>query len=195
MTSVPWFGSCSMPMNGTSRASSHRVHNITAHGHKWAGDDWAEPYLDAYAKVYPNLVKHDSRYPTPEYLQARTLLGNVKAEGEMDEVTAGSQRIVEVLLDESDQRPVWIQAWGGTNTIARALKTIEEQHPERMAEVAKKIRFYFIWEQDETYQKYIRPHWGKYGIRPSSPISSSPCSTTGRSTSRLTSRPIWSARG
>ncbi len=30
--------------------------------------------------------------------------------------------------------------------------------------MAKKIRFYFIWEQDETYQKYIRPHWGKYGI-------------------------------
>ena len=52
----------------------------------------------------------------------------------MDEVTAGSQRIVEVLLDESDERPVWIQAWGGTNTIARALKTIEQQHPERMAD-------------------------------------------------------------
>ena len=57
-------------------------------GHKWAGDDWAQPYLKAYAKVYPNLVKHDPRYPTPEFLQARTLLGNVKAEGEMDEVTA-----------------------------------------------------------------------------------------------------------
>ena len=38
-------------------------------GHKWAGDDWAKPYLDAYAKVHPNLVKHDSRYPTPEYLR------------------------------------------------------------------------------------------------------------------------------
>ncbi|MGB5334489.1 MAG: DUF1593 domain-containing protein, partial [Woeseiaceae bacterium] len=94
--------------------SSSQYHS---HGHKWAGDDWMQPYLDAYAKVYPNLVKHDPRYPTPEFLQARTLLGNVKAEGEMDEVTAGSQRIVEVLLDESDQRPVWIQAWGGTNTI------------------------------------------------------------------------------
>lgn len=133
-------------------------------GHKWAGDDWMRPYLNAYAEVYPNLVKHDSRYPTPAFLESRTLLGNVKAEGEMVEVTAGSQRIVEVLLDESDRRPVWIQAWGGTNTIARALKTIEQQHPKRMAEVAKKIRFYFIWEQDETYQKYIRPHWGKYGI-------------------------------
>ena len=141
--------------------SSSQYH---AHGHNWAGDDWAQPYLEAYAKVYPNLVKHDPRYPKPELLQSRTLLGNVKSEGEMDEVTPGSQRIVEVLLDSSDTRPVWLQAWGGTNTIARALKTIEEQHPEKMAEVAKRIRFYFIWEQDETYQTYIRPHWGKFDI-------------------------------
>ena len=28
-------------------------------GHKWAGDDWAQPYLAAHAEVYPNLVKHD----------------------------------------------------------------------------------------------------------------------------------------
>lgn len=133
-------------------------------GHRWAGDDWAEPYLQAYAKVYPNLIKHDSRFPKPEFLQARTLLGNVKAEGEMVEVTPGSELIAKVLLDDSDPRPVWLQAWGGTNTIARALKTIEEQHPEKMAAVAQKIRFYFIWEQDKTYQEYIRPRWGKFNI-------------------------------
>ena len=133
-------------------------------GHKWAGDDWAQPYLEAYAKVYPNLIQHDANYPAPEFLQARTLLGNVKTEGEMGEVTPGSKRIVEVLLDDSDPRPIWIQAWGGTNTIARALKTIEEEHPEKMVTVAKKIRFYFIWEQDDSYQDYIRPHWGKYAI-------------------------------
>jgi hypothetical protein len=134
-------------------------------GHKWAGDEWVQPYLDAYAKVYPNLSKHDSRYSTPDYLRARTFLGNVKAEGEMKEVTAGSQHIVKVLLNDADSRPIWIQAWGGPNTIARALKTIEEEHPDRILEVAKKIRFYFIWEQDSTYQSYIRPRWGKYGIQ------------------------------
>ena len=75
--------------------SSSQYH---AHGLNWAGDDWAQPYLKAYAQVYPNLLKHDARYPTPAFLQARTLLGNVKAEGEMDEITVGSQRIVEVLL-------------------------------------------------------------------------------------------------
>lgn len=133
-------------------------------GHRWAGDDWTEPYLDAYEEVYPNLIKHDSRYPTPEYLRARTVVGNVNAEGDMDAPTPGSELIVRVLLDESDDRPVWLQAWGGTNTIARALKTIEEEHPEKMAYVADKIRFFFIWEQDSTYQDYIRPNWGKYDI-------------------------------
>jgi hypothetical protein len=34
-----------------------------------------------------------------------------------------------------------------------------------MAEVAKKIRLYLIWEQDNTYQTYIRPHWGRFGIQ------------------------------
>ncbi len=133
-------------------------------GHRWAGDDWIDPYLDAYEEVYPNLLKHDPDYPAPSYLRQRTVLGNVKAEGEMDEVTAGSQLIVDVLLDDTDDRPVWLQAWGGPNTIARALKTIEEEHPERMAEVAGKIRLFFIWEQDSTYQSYIRPHWGEYDI-------------------------------
>mgnify|MGYP003667728648 CR=1 FL=1 len=134
------------------------------HGHKWAGDDWIDPYLDGYSKVYPNLVKHDKAYPTPDYLKSVNFLGNVETEGEMELVTPGSQHIVKVLLDETDHRPIWIQAWGGTNTIARALKTIEEKHPEKMEYVANKIRFYFIWEQDATYQSYIRPHWGKYNI-------------------------------
>ena len=134
------------------------------HGHNWAGDDWAVPYLNAYKEVYPNLIKHDENFPNPDYLKSVTFLGNVEAEGEMDSITPGSQQIVKVLLDESDERPILIQAWGGTNTIARALKTIEEEHPYKMEAVAKKLRFFFIWEQDETYQSYIRPHWSKYNI-------------------------------
>ncbi|KJD34775.1 signal peptide protein [Tamlana nanhaiensis] len=134
-------------------------------GHKWAGDDWVEQYLDTYGQVYSNLVKHDKAYPSPEYLKSIAFLGNVDAEGEMEIVTPGSEHIVKVLLDESDNRPVWIQAWGGTNTIARALKTIEENHPEKMEYVASKLRFFFIWEQDNTYQTYIRRVWGKFNIQ------------------------------
>jgi hypothetical protein len=134
------------------------------HGHRWAGDDWLDPYLNAYTDVYPNLVKHSKDYPTPDYLKSIALLGNVEDEGEMDSITPGSQHIVKVLLDESKSSPIWLQAWGGTNTIARALKTIEEEHPDKMEQVAGKLRFFFIWEQDSTYQAYIRPHWGKYNI-------------------------------
>ncbi len=134
------------------------------HGHKWAGDDWLDPYLEAYSEVYPNLLKHDNNYPTPDYLKSITLIGNVETEGEMDSITPGSQHIVKVLLDTTDDNPIWIHAWGGTNTIARALKTIEENHPEQMEYVAGKMRFFFIWEQDSTYQSYIRPHWGQYNI-------------------------------
>lgn len=133
-------------------------------GFEWAGDGWIDPYLEAYKEVYPNLVKHDPDFPTPSFLRKKTRMGNMSEEGEMDELTEGSQLIVDVLLDETDIRPIWLQAWGGFNTIARSLKTIEEEHPERMAEVAKKIRLYGIFEQDSTYQSYILPHWGKHQI-------------------------------
>lgn len=133
-------------------------------GYKWAGNDWLEPYLATYEQVYPNLVKHDPHYPSPAYLRDRAVLGNIRSEGEMEEMTPGAKLIEQVLLDATDPRPVWIQAWGGTNTLARALKEIEEYHPERMAEVASKLRLFLIWEQDATYQDYILPHWGRYDI-------------------------------
>jgi hypothetical protein len=142
-------------------SSSSQYH---AHDHNWAGDNWYLPYVEAYTKIYPNLVIHDSNYPSPDKVRNLFYLGNVDTQNEMEKVTPGSQRIVEVLLDKSDPRPVWIQAWGGINTIARALKTIEEEYPDEMDRVAKKIRLYLIWEQDETYQSYIRPHWGRYNI-------------------------------
>jgi len=135
-----------------------------SHGHKWAGDHWIDLFLNAYAEVYPNLKKNDPGYPSPAYLKARAVLGNVSKEGAMTNSTPGSKLIVKLLLDQKDNRPIWFLAWGGTNTLARALKTIQEKYPNRMAEVAKKMRFFFIWEQDNTYQSYIRPNWGKYNI-------------------------------
>jgi len=132
-------------------------------GHRWAGDDWIDPYMVAYAEVYPNLLLHDSEYPDPEYLKTINLLGNTLTEGDMTVETEGSNHIVKILLDD-DPRPIWVQAWGGMNTLARALKSIEEKHPEKMEAIAQKLRFYFIWEQDSTYQSYIQPVWGKYNI-------------------------------
>lgn len=120
---------------------------------------WVKDYIDIYAEVYDNLLLHDPDYPSPAYLLSRWKVGNIKAAGEYEERTEGAKLIVDVLLDESDPRPVWIQAWGGCNTLAAALRIIQQDYPDRMIEAARKMRLFLIWEQDISYQKYIRPNW------------------------------------
>lgn len=120
---------------------------------------WIKEYIEKYAEVYPNLIQHDTRYPSPEFLLSKWKVGNISAAGEYKEKTEGARLIADVLQDTTDSRPVWIQAWGGCNTIAAALKMIQEEHPEKMQEVADKLRLFLIWEQDDSYQEYIRPHW------------------------------------
>ncbi len=132
-------------------------------GKKWEPVEWLDRQLEAYAQVYPNLKLHDPGYPSPEYLKSQVFVGNIALEGDMREPTPGSNRIVQVLLDP-DPSPVWLQAWGGSNTIARALKTIKDEHPGRVAEVSQKAKIYLITEQDNTLKKYLRPEWPKVQI-------------------------------
>lgn len=134
--------------------------------------EWFKDFVNLYAQVYPNLLQHDPNYPSPEYLVSRWKVGNITAnnaagalQGEDDIRTEGAKLIAEILLDASDPRPIWLQAWGGCNTISRALKIIEEDHPLRMAEVAAKIRLYLIWEQDQTYRDYIYGSWEGLGVQ------------------------------
>ena len=124
----------------------------------WNPVGWLDKKLEAYAQVYPNLLKHDVAYPTPAYLRSQVFVGNIGYVGEMEKVTPGSQRIVEVLL-EKDDSPIWLQAWGGSNTIARALKTIQDDYPDRVEEVTKKARLFLIAKQDNTLDEYIKPQW------------------------------------
>lgn len=127
-------------------------------GHDWAGTDWIEDQIDLYAQVYENLTEHDPAYPSPEELRDLVYVGNVDDVGAMDEDTPGSDRIVEVLLDD-DPGPVYLQAWGGTNTIARALWKIQNEHPDEMERVSDKAVIYIILNQDRTLREYIQPNW------------------------------------
>jgi hypothetical protein len=114
---------------------------------------WVKDQFERYAEVYDNLPLHDSNYPSPDDLLSRWKVGNIDGVGEDSIRTEGAEFIASVLLDESDPRPVWVQAWGGCNTISRALKIVQEDHPTRMKEVADELRLFLIWEQDESYQK------------------------------------------
>ena len=136
---------------------------------RWTGTRTIQDQvLPAYARVYRNLRTHDRDYPSPRELLARTKVGNIEFEGEMAKDTAGSDLIRRLLLDR-DPRPLYLQAWGGTNTIARALKSIEERYAGtpgwariRQA-VEQKAVILASGFQDETYADYIAVRWP--GIR------------------------------
>jgi cellulose-binding protein len=141
--------------------SSSKFHWRGDQDHKennWEPVEWLEKQLDAYEQVLQNLKLHDATYPAADYLRSQVYVGNIAFEGDMRAPSPGSERIVEVLLDRDDS-PIWLQAWGGSNTIARALKTIQEEHPDRVEEVTRKARLFLIAEQDDTLRKYIVPQW------------------------------------
>lgn len=131
---------------------------------RWAPPTWMYRYIDAYEKVYPALCAQDPDYPTPEYLRSITAVGNVKMVSEMEEVTPGSELIRKAILKE-DSRKIYIQIGGGTSTVARALKSIEEAYADSPdwenihRTVSDKVVIVMIVTQDETYASYISKVW------------------------------------
>lgn len=107
----------------------------------------------AYAKVQPNLLKHEPGFPTAE-----KLLGLVKrglpvygldgvGKGKDSE---GSEWIIQ-MLEKKDSRPLWVAVWGGPNTLAQALWKIKGTRSEAEAKrLISKLRVYTISDQDNT---------------------------------------------
>lgn len=132
--------------------------------HRWTGTDWMLRVMDDYAKDYPNLSKHAEGYPTPNDLRSITKVGNVDYMGEMETSTEGSELIRKAILDD-DPRTLYIQVWGGCNTIARALLDIEAEYgasPDWDAlheKISRKVVLTACGEQDETYRTVIAEKW------------------------------------
>ena len=145
--------------------------------YRWPGTEWMQKYLNAYQKVYPNLKKHDKSYPAPTYLKSVTKVGNIGYKGEMDSATEGSELIKKTILD-NDERTLYLLAWGGTNTISRALKDIEKEYKgtKQWDAIRKKIINKVVipacGEQDETYSEYIAEEWPEIKFMSCSQMSS-----------------------
>lgn len=131
---------------------------------RWAGGQWMWDYLDAYEQVWPNLVIHDPAYPTAEYLRSVTCIGNIRSEGDMEQDSDGSELIRRAIFAD-DPRQLYLLAGGGTNTIGRALKRIEQDwRGTREWEliyraVCEKCVIFMIVTQDNTYRDYIAVNW------------------------------------
>ncbi|WP_169449171.1 DUF1593 domain-containing protein [Patulibacter americanus] len=131
----------------------------------WHGTDWIPELIDrGYREAHPRLLQHDRHYPRPEALLRVIKQGNIARGAEMARNTEGSEWIKEILLDR-EPGPVYLQAWGGTNTIAAALRSIRDEYAgtpqwdEIYREVSDKAVVYIIQDQDSTYRNYLAKAW------------------------------------
>lgn len=110
--------------------------------------------VNHFGEVLPRLKKHAEGYPGLTDLLSVIKQGQVKAH--MDGVgegkdSPGSELIISAVDKEADTRPVWLVAWGGMNTIAQAIWTV--QHTRTDAAFRKfigKIRIYDVLGQDDA---------------------------------------------
>ena len=132
--------------------------------YRWTGTDWMFRVIDDYEKDYPNLIRHADGYPTPDYLRSVTKTGNIGYEGEREKPSAGSELIKARILDD-DPRPLYLQVWGGTNTIARALMDIQAEYEGTCTwaalykKITDKVIITACGEQDPAYREYIAEEW------------------------------------
>jgi len=132
--------------------------------YRWTGTDWMYRVADDYAQDYENLCRHAEGYPTPDYIRSIIKIGNIGYEGEMEKSSEGSELIKECILRQ-DNSPLYIQVWGGTNTIARALLDIERENCDREnwtelhRTISDRVILLACGEQDQTYRSYIAENW------------------------------------
>ena len=89
---------------------------------------WIENlFRKEYAQAYPFLSSNAEGFPTPEEMISRVCYGNCDFEGDVRFESEGSGRIEQAIMDERTD-PLYLQSWGGANTIVRALKSIWEKH-------------------------------------------------------------------
>jgi hypothetical protein len=109
--------------------------------------------VQAYGEVQPNLIKHEAGFPGAEALLMLVKEGLPKygMQGVGDgKDSQGSDWIIKV-LEEDDERPLWISVWGGVNTLAQSLHKIKNTKSEAEAKkLIAKLRVYTISDQDDS---------------------------------------------
>ncbi len=132
---------------------------------RWApGERYIDEAVETYERVYANLKVHNPSYPTPAELKSKIRVGNIEFDGDISKDSAGSDLIKSLILDDRGGS-LFLAAWGGHSTIARALKSIQDQYertPEWAAiraKVSAKVVLLPSGDQDDTYAKYIKPNW------------------------------------
>lgn len=111
------------------------------------------PILEAYRTAYPNLLVHSKGFPSPDHLASISKLGQSgfgMADVGEGKDSPGSELIIEA-VDRDDDRPVWVNFWGGGNTLAQALwKVSNTRDDAQIRSFVAKLRVYDILGQDDA---------------------------------------------
>ncbi len=138
---------------------------------RWADEErFIDEAIETYEKVYANLKVHHPEYPSPAELKSKIRVGNIEFDGDISKDSPGSDLIKALLLDENGG-PLYLLAWGGQSTIARAFKSIQDQYertpqwPTVRDKVSRKAIILAFGDQDDTYAGYIKPNWPEIAFR------------------------------
>ncbi|KAI9690947.1 MAG: hypothetical protein M1822_008567 [Bathelium mastoideum] len=144
--------------------------------------DQIQNVTNGYGEVVNNLQTHaDGQYPSEEYLLSRIRSGPtsyglvaIDALEQGGNISSGAQLLLNVL--DSSAKPLYLQSWGGDNTLAEALwQANHTRSPTELATLTSKLRVYTISDQDNT-GAWIRLHfsqlrfinsihgWNQYGL-------------------------------
>jgi hypothetical protein len=133
------------------------LRGVIATNSKWQknghGLGWLHEVYARYGQVRDNLLLHHPGYPSVEFLQSITVLGNEDPE----QLTGappyadseGADLIIKELLS-SEENLLHINCWGGMNTAVHALWTARKNHPAEFAKRAPNVRLITIDFQDEA---------------------------------------------
>jgi hypothetical protein len=104
-------------------------------------------------KVRPNLMKHGEGWPSAEYLASLISSGQpaygMAAVGD-GKSSEGSRALIKA-ADRADNRPLWVNLWGGANTLAQALWDVRAtRSAQALAEFVSRLRVYSISDQDDA---------------------------------------------
>lgn len=109
--------------------------------------------VQAYGECYPNLVKHDPRYPKPHELLRRTVSGYADSEEGV--------KLIVALVDSADPRPVWYCDWGtepiSANNLKRVLDKILKERGQAGYETFKD-RLRIIGHNDTGDKNFLGDH-------------------------------------
>jgi Protein of unknown function (DUF1593). len=124
----------------------------------WIDDPDKTAYIkqlvESFGEVLPRLKIHAEGYPEIDYLLSIIKRGqeysNMAGVGDGKD-SPGSELIIKAVDKRDDNRPVWLAAWGGMNTIAQALWKVEHTRSKKEFKAfADKIRIYDILGQDDA---------------------------------------------